>query len=57
MKKLAQILTTLGVLLLVGGWLVGYRGEMAMAKKTEAKSVQVRLVEGGKREGRASYGG
>ena len=29
---------------------MGYHGEMAMAKKTEAKSVKVRLVEMGKRE-------
>jgi peptide methionine sulfoxide reductase msrA/msrB len=50
MKRLAQILTTLGILLLVGGWWVGYRGDMAMAKKTEAKNVKVRLAEVGKRE-------
>ena len=50
MRKSAQILITLGILLLVGGWWVGYRGDMAFAKKQEAKTVKVRLVEGGKRE-------
>jgi peptide methionine sulfoxide reductase msrA/msrB len=55
MKKVAQILITFGILLLVGGWWVGYDGLMAGAseKKPQPKEVQVRLLEAGLRPGSA----
>ena len=53
MRKSAQILTATGILLLVGGWWVGYDSFMAGAseKKPMKKEVQVRLLDGGLKPG------